>query len=190
MTVTTATAVWAAQLVATVGMVIPAFVEIEWIMGAGPILSIAGLVMATFARRLQSTVVLLYGLSGPLVCALCAALIAINSWGPEESRAPIGVIIVVYAILAVPLAIVAFLQIRWPYAEPSAKPPRAWQFSLRSLLVLMTAVCVVIAVGRLLFRNVSRDESYFFGGYALACIVLSAGVAWRFYGANIRGRPL
>lgn len=184
MTVTTATALWAAQLVATVGMVIPAFVEIEWIMGAGPLLSIAGLVMAAVACRLQSTVVLLYGLSAPLVCALCAGLIAINSWGPEESRLPIGVIIVVYALLVVPLAWGAFRQIRQPRAEPRDMPPRDWQFSLRSLLILMTAVCVVIAVAQFFVRNVPRDESFLFGSYALLCIVLSTGVAWRFYVAN------
>jgi len=186
MNVTIGLTAWVVQLIATVGMLLAAFIEIEWIMAAGPLLSISGLLMAISARRCQSVVVLSYGLSGPMMCALCATLIAVNSWGPEESRLPIGAIIIVYAILAVPLAIVAFLRIRRPPGESTGSPPRVWQFSLRSMLVLMTVVCVLIVVAQFFIRNVSRDESYLFGSYALAWFVLSAIVAWRFFAMNMR----
>jgi hypothetical protein len=184
MTITIATGVWAVQLLATVGMLIAAFIEIEWIMVTGPLLSVAGLLMATFARRLQSAAVLCYGLSGPLVCALCAALIAINRWGPVESWLSIGVIIVAYAVLSAPLAFVSIRQIRRPQAESAIGQHRAWQFSLRTMLILVTSVCVSIAVARFFFQNVSPGEHVMFGSYALVCSLLSAGIAWRFVAAR------
>ena len=165
-------------------MLIAAAMEIESILVTGPLLTIIGLLFATVTRRIGSIAVLVYGLSGPLMCALCAGLIAYYSWGPEPSRRPINSIIVAYTALIAPVAIGTFYRIRRFPAQSYARQPYAWRYSLKSMLVVMTAVCVLIAATQTLMRLVPRGESLIFGGYALVCVTLSAIVVWRFVAAN------
>lgn len=181
MTVRIATCAWALQMVAMAGSLILALCAFESIIFTGPLLSIAGLVLAAIACRLQSVTVLVHGLSAPVVCAFGAMLISANQWGPTPARAPITIILVLYTVLCLPLAALAFIRIRWPILPAAASGPPWWQFSLRSMLFAMTTVCVSIAVGRLLFKNVVRADYVAFGGYAIACVALSAYVSWRFY---------
>src|SRR5688572_20806012 len=71
-----AIALWIAQVLATVVGVAACAAEIESILFTGPALALIGLVLALVTRPLRSWSVLLYSLSGPLMSAFCAALIA------------------------------------------------------------------------------------------------------------------
>jgi hypothetical protein len=75
-----------------------AWVEIESIMVAGPLLSLTGLVVAWLSARRAFPLGVVAGLSTGAVSLLCLALVWGLGWGPEPARVPIGIIAVLYAV--------------------------------------------------------------------------------------------
>jgi hypothetical protein len=152
-----AVAAWTGQLLATIAALAAGAATIESILVTGPALTASGMALALLTRSLRSWSVFGYGLSGPLVAALCATLIAVFEWGPSEAEGPILAILFIYAFVSISAGLIIFPQIlRW--RVPSTSPTASlWQFSLKSLLVLTTAMCVAVPMIRALFSDVRRN---------------------------------
>jgi hypothetical protein len=169
---------WAAQALAALVMLTAAAIDVESILWTGPILSIIGLLHAVVTRPLISWATLFVGLSGPLVCALIAVCIAVFNWSPDEAESPIIAIMSLYLFIFFPVtAITLGPGIKWRLKDAPLAP--VWQFSLKSMLFAMTAICLVIAAARLV-SNAFRDDDVVFNGFALVVVTLCALVVWRF----------
>lgn len=163
---------WAAQVLATIAAILAGAVEIESIIGTGPAMSITGLALAFVARPLRSWRVLLFSLSAPVLCALCAFLIALFRWDPGEAQTPIMVILSIFGLLAIPAAAMSLRSILLWHNLDNSRRPFVWRYSLRSLLVTTTALCVLLALGRLVVVFVGLQERLVFGLFSLATLTL------------------
>jgi hypothetical protein len=167
------------QVLAVFVMLIAAVIEIESILWAGPTLTVVGLLRAAVTRPLVSLVTLFDSLSAPFVCALIALLIAAFDWGPGDADVPVAVILTVYLLFFLPITF-ATVGSHFSWQPKSAShAPATWQFSLKSMLFAMTAICLIIALGRLLTEGF-RNDDIIFGGYALVVLTLCGLVIWRF----------
>jgi hypothetical protein len=179
-----ALAFWAAQVLALITALIAALIGVESIVGTGPALSVIGLLLAAVTQRLGSWALIAFGLSGPLFCALCAALIAYFRWGPHEAERPIAILLGAYALAALPMAALALRAIMKCQAITLPQQRRVWQYGMKSLLVLMTAVCVLTAVTQFVARSqaggMPRDEWIMFVSFAFVAVVRSGAVLGRF----------
>jgi hypothetical protein len=159
-------------------MLVAAAIEVETIIWSGPILTISGLVNAIIARSSASWTKLFLGLSGPLVCALIAVCIAVFNWNPNDAEKPTIVIMTLYLFVFLPVSVVALRQEFNVHADADGAVPRL-QFSMKSLLIAVTAICLVIAVVRFLLGSLRADD-LIFQTYAFVVVTLSAAVIWRF----------
>lgn len=161
--------------------------EIESIVFTGPALAIVGLVFGVAAWPLGLWVPVLFGLSAPIASAISALTIALFRLNPAQAKEPIPVMLGIYLLLCVPVWIFVFVQFRqWP-DQVSVSRKYNWQFSLKSLLVTMTAVAMTTG----LLASAARrfyDFQIVFSGFGILCLLLSGMVAWRFY-AHRRSRP-
>jgi hypothetical protein len=164
---------------AAVTMFIAAMIDVESILFMGPVLTVAGLVLAVVTRPLLSWPMLCVGLSGPLVCALIAYLIVIGNWGTIEAYVPTAVITGLYAMCFFPATAVALASALKRQATCTTSTRPASRYSLKSLLYVMTSICILLVVGRLV-AEVIHDEGVIFGGYALVVVALCGLVLWRF----------
>jgi hypothetical protein len=169
-----AIAAWGLQFLATVVAVVACAVEVHTVLATGPALTLSGLAFVTLARPACSARVFAYGASAPFVCAFGAALIVLFKWGPAEAAAPILAVLSIYAFVSLPVALFVLPELlRWQPA-PTTGGPFSWQFSLRSLLAVTTALCLVITIIRMLFANSSRGEPLFFGVFVAVTLILTA----------------
>ena len=176
-----AIALWGLQVLATLVAAAAAAVDVESIIGTGPALTVAGVALVIVARPARSWWVLAMSLSAPAVCIFCAALIVACEWGPSDAQTPISIIAAGYAVLATPLAAVALRQILdWR----SAQPPFPWRYSMKSLLMLVTAVCLLAAGYRTLASGSLYGNVNGFVVFILAAVTL-VGVALALF---IKGR--
>jgi hypothetical protein len=150
---------WAAQVLLTVAAVAACAAEIESILFTGPALALVGVILASWS-------VVAYSLSGPLLSAFCATLIVVFRWGPNEAEHPILAILFVYAFLSIPTALFVFPEIlQWSTWPP--RSPFSWRYSLRTLLVITTVLCVAVPALRFLFINVRRNDAIIFSLFVL-----------------------
>jgi hypothetical protein len=178
----------AAQLLTAVGALCRAIIDIESIVGTGPALALIGLFLAVVVRRNESWFLLLFALSAPLVTALGALMIAVFHWGPPEAEAPITALLYVYALAMIPASVVAAHQILRGNVVAVPASQKKWQFSLRSLLVTMTGVCVFAALGQYLARMAIPDFPIVFGTFAFVSSALSAVILRRFFRSRRAGK--
>lgn len=132
---------WVLQLFATALAVLSAMGDVTMVIATGLPLAIIGLALALVTRRIHCRPVSLFGLSAPLLFACCVLLFA---WydGPKQAAVPIQTLLVLYALFALPAAAIARRHIlRWSLPVE----PTGWQFSLKSLLILVTVLAVVLA---------------------------------------------
>ena len=162
---------WGAQVLTTIVAVVLCALDVETIIGTGPALTLSGLALVVLARPLRSARVLTYGLSGPLVCALGATLIAGFQWGPRDAATPILAILIVYACVSIPAALLAIRDLLPWQPAPEVRRPIPLQFSLRSLLLVTTALCVLITLFRFIFGSAS-EEPIIFGTFVVVTICL------------------
>jgi hypothetical protein len=175
--------IWCAQLLATVGAMIAAIIDIESIVFTGPIASLLGLALAFFASRLLLRSVLWFGLSSPIMWAVCALLIVTFDLGPGRAQWPISALICICVTLSAPLAAAALRAI---IQTPPRQSPMVWQYSLKSLLIAMTALCVLLAVVRGLIAIAGRGEDVLFAIFFIL-IVAAAGLSvWYFFRSRRR----
>jgi hypothetical protein len=179
---------WTAQVLSIVVAMVAASIEFRSIVVTGPILCVIGLALATATRPLRSWMAQLFALSGPLISAFCALLIAVFHLGPGDARRPILTIFATYILFAIPVALVSLRQIAgWP-AGLALRGRYLLRFSLKSLLILMTAACVLllplqVVVSKLPFIDFSTG----FGLFAAVTAALACVVLWRFNSG--RGQP-
>jgi hypothetical protein len=171
---------WAAQVLSTVAAVAACAAEIHTILFTGPALTFSGLALALLTRPLCSCRVLGFSLSGPGVAALCATLIAVFRWGPGDAEGPILVILFIYTFVAVPTALIVFPELlRWSVSAASHNAV-FWQYSLKSLLVLTTALCIAVPILRLLIANIRRADSVIFLTFVIVTMALIGLSLWMF----------
>ena len=171
---------WITQVLTAITTLIAAGVQIESIVATGPTLAVIGLLLGLTTRALQSRSTLGFALSGPLVCAFVSFLIAAFRWGPGPTRTPALVILTTYVILIAPLAIISWRQIwRWG-TMANERPATAFQFRLKTLLIVMTATCIVIAAAKFLADYAGPRELLGFGSFTFIVLVLSGLVVWRY----------
>ena len=168
-----AIAAWGLQFLTTVVAVVACAAEVESIIATGPALTFSGLALVTLARPVCAARLFAYGISAPFLCAFCAALIVLFEWGPGEAALPVLVVLSMYALVSLPAALVVLPELlRWQPA-PTPGGPFSWQFSLRSLLAVTTAFCVLITIIRLMFANSSRGEPFVFGIFVAVTLGLT-----------------
>jgi hypothetical protein len=176
-----------AQLLVMFVAVIAAWVNVESIIGTGPALSIIGLALAIVSMPCRSWIVLSFALSGPLVCMLGALLIARLHWGPSEASRPIAVLLSVYFVAALPLSAMARRRINTWLPTQAAHAPAVWHYSLKSLLALTTAVCLIIAVVRPIVAAAGPGDYFIFDLFNVATAALTCGSVYLFIGRRIGG---
>jgi hypothetical protein len=172
---------WSAQVVMTVAAIIAAAIKLETIVGTGPILSVIGLALARATRPLRSWAAQLFALSGPMVSAFCALLIAVLHWGPDVARRPILTIGAIYILLAIPIAWQSLQQVLQWQVDATSREGTLWQFSLKSLLILTTAAGVLLLPARWILKELPlANFSIGFGLYAGVTAALAGVALWRF----------
>jgi hypothetical protein len=163
---------WAIQVLATITVVVACAIAVHSVLVIGPALTLSGLALALITQPLYSWSVFGYGLSGPLVCSLCALLILAQGWGPNEAEGPIQAISVIYAVISIPIALIVFPKIlhwgAWP--QPWGRWP--WRFSLKSLLLVTTATCLIVPLFRFLLTYSSRGDFIVFSLFAVVTMSL------------------
>lgn len=173
---------WAAQLLAAACLLIGALIHIESILVTGPILTLVGLMLAIVTRGMHSWIILSFAVSAPLVCAFIATLIAVFDMPPDTARLPVLVLFSVYVLAQAIGAAPTIVQLlRWQ--QLAGTQPVPFRFSLKTLLIAMTAICLLVVLGRMLFSKFGLlgppAETYIFGGFALVAVLGSGFVVLR-----------
>lgn len=164
---------WGTQLFATALAVLAAMGDVTTIIGTGIPLAIIGLALTFVTRPIGCWSVSLFSLSAPLLYACCVLLGALYGRQPV----PIQTILVLYALFALPTAAIARNHIlHWSHSEE----PTGWQFSLKSLLVVVTVLGVVCAcVGTAVnLERSGRSEVILLGLYGVTILAIMAGAAY------------
>jgi hypothetical protein len=169
--------VWTALVFVSLATAVAAFIDLHTILVTCPTLTLLGLLFAVVTLSRQSWPCLIFGLSAPFVCALCAFLIAFFRLGPDWGTGwPIVAVFVAYNIVMLPPAVFILTRVgRKPRADESRS---TWRFGMKAILSLMTAVSVIAVVLR--FAAKSKNDLVFFGTFAGICAMLAAFVVWRF----------
>lgn len=173
-----AVTLWMFQLIAALVMLVAAAIKTESILITGPALSLIGLLLGLATCALQSPAALAFALSAPLVCGLILFLIAAFRWGAREAYLPTVLVLSTYMLLMAPFAIVSGDRL-WRWKTVTGKPPRGFQFGLRTLLIAITACCLLIPIVTYLLKNM-RGESFVFRGFTILVVTLSGLVVWRY----------
>jgi hypothetical protein len=106
-------------------------------------------------------------------------MIAVFNLSPGQAHAPVVALLSTYLLFALPAAVVPFRLIR-RWEPPTAAQPPCWQFSVKTLLLVTTAICIFIALCRFLIAVSVDDEIVFFGGFTLCVIALCSVLIWLF----------
>jgi hypothetical protein len=176
---TSAIILWGGELVAALALLIGAAIHIESILVLGPLLAIIGLMLGLLTPRLQSWPALVFASSGPIVTAIVALMIAVFELQPPEAQTPVVAVLFGYLLFMLPLAGFTLIKIYRCESTTFNLAP-SWQFSLKTLLIVMTGVCLVAASANLLADAMYLGDRTVFGGYAMVAFALSAAVVWRF----------
>ena len=87
----------------------------------------------------------------------------------------------VYILLAIPIAWESLRQILQWRIDAASREGTSWRFSLKSLLILTTAACVLLLPAQWIVRVLPfADFSIGFGLYAVAATALAGVAIWRF----------
>jgi hypothetical protein len=170
---------WAGQVLTTLTVLLSACLNIESIVFGFPVLTILGLLLALVSRPIASWSAMLFALSAPVVCAIGALAIAAFEMMPDDAQTPIASMLVLYGMLITPVAVAAALRIRDWKVDATSRSSAFWRYSLKSLLILMTAVCVVATVLSLAFKS-TLGFPLAFASFGLVAIGLACVVAARF----------
>ena len=135
------------QLVGIFAAVVAAVVEIETILWTGPVLTLIGFVIVIRCFRRDHLLGLYFGFSVPSISVLCFSLIYGLEWSPGDAAVPISCLLIVFAVLSVPLGVLAWR--RMPHVT-HAKRPLKMQFSLADLLGLMLVVSLPFGLNQTL----------------------------------------
>lgn len=171
-----AVAIGALFLLATLGVTLAAWVEVESILGGFPALVVGGAPIIFLAMRRNSWALLCYALSSLWCVALLCLMIAVFDMSPRDAKVVVPALLTVYVVglaSAAPIALRHLL--RRP--EDCRQRPRNFQFNVRGMLIVMTVVCITSALGRLISW---QSEMWTFGSGGFALLGISALIAWWF----------
>jgi hypothetical protein len=183
-----------AQLLAVIIAALGFFADDETLIVTGPPLAALGAAFAIVAWPVRTWTILLFGLSAPLTIGGGAVLAALNPRDTEE----IFAVVVLYAVmlvLAAPFALAA--TVSWPanaFTPPplqggarggfsAAAPPAAekpWQFSMKSILWVMTGTAIFFALCHLLFSEIRNGELQVVALYGILHLTAAAALLARF----------
>jgi hypothetical protein len=178
---------WVVYVLAANAMLVASAIDVETILATGPTLTVAGLLLAYATRPLRSRGVLIVALSGPLMAAFIALNIAMFQLGPHEAQQPVTLMLACYLFLFWPAALYSlFLLIRWN--TPTSPHPRWMQFSLKTLLIAMTAMCVSIVIARQYLGSFGPSEGVFFAVFGFGVVLVCALIFWRHHAVRSAAR--
>ncbi len=137
-----------ALLLGIAGSTIAATVEIETIVGTGPIFSLVGVATALGILKSRSPANLLFGLSVPIFSVCIFFLIFTRGWSPQQASVPVSSIILGYEAFAIPLGLWALFRTVRPATAAGNSARRPWQFNLRSLFFLILISSISLGAAR------------------------------------------
>lgn len=159
-----------AQVIGTSVAVILSIVDVETIVGSGPILSVIGLVVAFAGLVKGNRAAILFGLSATAMSLFLFALINRLRWGPSEASLPVSIILLVYEGFMVPLGLVALYGALIEKYCDSTKV--RWQFSMRALFLGVACSAIGFAIARLAYELGSEAMMAF---AIVACVATISG---------------
>jgi len=163
-------------------------IHINTIFITWPALAMIGFVVCFVTWPSRSRATFAFGLSAPLVTALGAALIVgqdyVNgSWTAtlHDVVEVLLFLLMLYGFFLLPMFVFSLVRIlKWGCAPPAPRTTK-WQFSLRTLLVIMTIVAIGVPILAGATRNVNdKIAVWVFGGYALSTVAACGVVIERF----------
>lgn len=167
-----------AQVLTTVVVIGAACQNVISIVVGFPVLAVVGLALAMVVRPITSWPATSFAISAPVVCAAGALMIALFKLNPDKAHTPIATMLLFYSSIILPVAIAAVVHIRNWQTDVSNASPRPWRYSLKSLMALTTAVCIVTAI--LSFAVKSRlGFSIAFASFALVTLAIVGLIVWR-----------
>ncbi len=83
-----------------------AFINIRSICISGIVVTVVGILLATFGSIRGQAAIAWQGFAAASFCAFIFALIALLRWGPPQAEAPVCILASIYSAIAVTLAIV------------------------------------------------------------------------------------
>jgi GNAT superfamily N-acetyltransferase len=166
---------WAAQLLAVIVVAIASF-ETESILTVWPALAVLGYTHAAITWPLRSWRTLMFGLSAPILTAVGALLLALIHDKLVSQYAAVlflMVLIVGYAGLYAARRARPVLREILAWQLPECSHHKAWQFSLKSLLVATSVLAVLSATVGAIARYTNGDTvSIWLAVYAAANLAL------------------
>lgn len=139
------------------------------ILYTGLVLSASGYAFALVTWPLRSSSALALGLSAPIVTAVTHGILVVFPRDRSGIEELLSIMLLVYIVIAMPLAAVAWRQILAPRLRRSQ-----WQYSVSSLLVLMTFIALALVAIRVLAETNNGAEFELFVGFILANVTLCA----------------
>lgn len=160
------------QTAAILIAVAAAAIEIETIVGSGPLLSVTGLFISLASFRANRPLGLYFGLSAPTISLLCCTLIVFFTWGPAQAYSPILSLLIVYALISTPFGILAYRELN-----------RGWTATHRSLLQFnLSTILKVILVSSLVMGALRASGPPAAAVVGLAVWMIFVGrLLWRFH---------
>jgi hypothetical protein len=133
-----------------------------------------------------------FGVSAPLVTALGAGLLVGLDWVQRPSQYTqhdvvelLGGLLLLYGVVLLPLFVGTLCHVLGWRGGALAPPKTRWQFSLRTLLVLMTVVAIGVALLGGAARVVNdKIALWVFGGYAVVVFAACGVTIERFQAAR------
>ena len=171
---------WILQVLTMTLMLPLAVWQLETILGSGLVLTVIGLLLAVVAAPLRSWAVLSFALSAPLICMVGARSIAHFQWNPSEASRPIPIILGVLSILTLPLAVMAHIRILNSHTAHWLRISFPWRYSLKSLLIITTVTCLIVAGVRAILVSAGSEDYFGFDLFNLAAATLTAGTVYLF----------
>ena len=165
----------ALYLVAAWGVMFFAWFNVESIVCGFPVLVGLGIVVIALAMRRSSWLLLNYGISSFWIVGGLSLLIAVFDLSPGQAQPVVPVFLTLYALS---LIYYAFALNPGMHEVPtSVVQERPIRFSMKSILIVTSVVCVMAALGRLIAWN---SEMWIFGSGGFALMGISGVLLYRF----------
>lgn len=164
------------SLIAAGAAALLAWIEVESILATLPAVVLLGLVVVLLAMRRTSWLLLCYGLAGFWSVAIVSLVIAGFDLSPERAVPTVPILLTIYAVLLTGLLVAVNCAIATQQDFCLATRKRL-QFRVSTLMLLVTVVCVLSALGKLVTW---RGEMWIFASGGLALLGVSALFAIHF----------